>query len=494
MTAAQAISAAGDLAGEVLQELEVGYTIKLIISQDRLRIFVQVEIDEPGYLCAAERVIKFVTDSRVFLTPEEKQRLPAVAALVTNGNQVPVLLAEGLAPRLPRRELLWQVNLEAEQPGARETVDHRDVTQFVRARAGQPLCELVVVAAEDGRDVFGDLLLCPPTAVADVSLPEAGPGVMLSPDGRTLLAQHDGCVQRVGGRLTVRRLYEVDGNLDFKVGNIDFDGRVTIKGDVLPGFQVKATGDVAITGMVENASIEAGQHLSIRGGVAGRGGTRLQAGGRVEARYLRAVGVESGEGVVVTAECVDAQIVCSGDVCVHKGAIIGGSVRAGGDVRANLLGSEMGVATSITAGHGGPVERALGEARAALTSLQSQVKNDEKALGLYRNPPGGVAALSPAKQKLIAVLEQTLADRERSVAAQRAKIEELLASYGQNSGRVIVGGRVYPNVTIRIGDLSRTITRPEDGPLEFYADLQKGMVEMVSSPATGAGEVGSRRP
>src|SRR5437762_91037 len=162
MTAAQAISAAGDLAGEVLQELEVGYTIKLIISRDRLKIFLRVEIDEPGHLCPPERVTKFVTDSRVFLTADEKKRLPVLGAAVTV-------------------------------------------------------------------------------------------------QGRTLIAQHDGGVQRVGGKLTVSKLYEVDGNVDFKVGNVDFDGRVTIKGDVLPGFNVKATGDVAITGMVENASIEAGQ-------------------------------------------------------------------------------------------------------------------------------------------------------------------------------------------------------------------------------------------
>jgi uncharacterized protein (DUF342 family) len=425
-------------------------------------------------------VIKFVTDSRVFLNADEKKRLPALAEAVRDGNEIPVLLAEGLAPQRPARELRWHVDLEPERPDEHHSVDHRDVTQFVRAAAGQPLCELLVTAAEDGRDVFGDLVMCPPTAVPDVALPEAGPGVILQ--GRTLVAQHDGCVQRAGGRLTVRKLYEVAGNVDFKVGNIDFDGRVTITGDVLPGFSVKATGDVAITGMVENASIEAGQHLSIKGGVAGRGTTRLQAGGRIEARYLRGTSVEGGERVVVTAECVDSQIACEGDLLVEKGTIIGGSVRAGGDVRANLLGSDMGVATSITAGHGGAAERALGEARAALTALQNQVKNDEKALALYRNLPGGLAALSAPKQKLVAVLEQTLGDRERAVATQRQKIDELLASSAQSSAKVVVGARIYPNVTIRIGELSRTITRPEEGPLELYADLQKGTLETRRTP------------
>jgi uncharacterized protein (DUF342 family) len=489
-TAATTISAAGDQAGEVLQELEIGYTIKLIISRDRLRIFLRVEIDEPGHVCPAERVIKFVTDSRVFLSPDEKKRLPDLAASVVNGNEIPLLLADGLPPQLPGRSLRWHVDLDATRPSGQQSVDHRDVTQFLRAAKGQLLCELLVSSAEDGRDVFGDLVMCPPTPVSDVSLPAAGPGVVLSPNGRQLLAEHDGCVQRVGGAVTVRKLYEVEGNVDFKVGNIDFDGRVTIKGDVLPGFNVKATGDVAITGMVENASIEAGQHVCIRGGVAGRDATRLKAGGRVEARYLRGLAVESGEGVLVTAECVDANVTTAGDVLVDKGTIIGGTVRAGGDVRAALLGSDMGVATAITAGFGGEAERTLGEARAALTNLQGQLKNDEKALGLYRNAPGGVSSLSPVKQKLVSVLEQQLVERERALEAQRHKIEELMASFGQVGGKVVVNQRVYPNVTIRIGDYSRTITRIENGPLEFYADPQKGTLEMrpLDPPAAPAGK------
>jgi uncharacterized protein (DUF342 family) len=460
----------GDISGEVLQELEIGYTIKLIISRDRLKIFLQVEIDEPGHTCPPDRVVKYVNDSRVALNAEDKKRLPTLADAVTNGNPVPVLLCEGIAPQLPRRELRWHVDLTPVE----RSVDLRDVTQFVRAKAGQPLCDLVVMSAEDGQDVFGDLIVCPPTKVAELSLPAAGPGCALSADGRTIVAQYDGCVQLAGGTLTVRKLYEVEGNVDFKVGNVDFDGRVTIKGDVLPGFQVKASGDVAITGMVESASIEAGQHVYIRGGVAGRNGARLKAGGRIEARYLRTISVESIEDVVVVAECVSSEIATSGAVLVEKGTIIGGSVRAGGDVRAASLGSDMGVATSITAGHGGPVEKALIEARTGLASLQALLKNDEKALSLYKNP----AALPPAKQKLAGILQQQLVEREKALEAQRKKIEELTATYSQNGSKVVVAQRIYPNVTIRIGDFSRTVTRIEEGPLEFYADLQKGTLEL----------------
>jgi uncharacterized protein (DUF342 family) len=465
----------GDISGEVLQELEIGYTIKLIISRDRLKIFLQVEIDEPGHTCPPDRVVKYVNDSRVALNAEDKKRLPTLADAVTNGNPVPVLLCEGIAPQLPRRELRWHVDLAPVE----RSVDLRDVTQFVRAKTGQPLCDLVVMSAEDGQDVFGDLIVCPPAKVSEVQLPTVGPGCALSPDGKSILAQHDGCVQLAAGALTVRKLYEVEGNVDFKVGNVDFDGRVTIKGDVLPGFQVKASGDVAITGMVESASIEAGQHVYIRGGVAGRNGARLKAGGRVEARYLRTISVESIEDVVVVAECVSSEIATSGAVLVEKGTIIGGSVRAGGDVRAASLGSDMGVATSITAGHGGPVEKALIEARTGLASLQALLKNDEKALSLYKNP----AALPPAKQKLAGILQQQLVEREKALEAQRKKIEELTATYSQNGSKVVVAQRIYPNVTIRIGDFSRTVTRIEEGPLEFYADLQKGTLEM--RPLTG---------
>lgn len=43
--------------------------------------------------------------------------------------------------------------------------------------------------------------------------------------------------------------------LIIRPGNIDFPGEVRIKGDVKPGFSVKAKGDILIGGVIEAATV-----------------------------------------------------------------------------------------------------------------------------------------------------------------------------------------------------------------------------------------------
>ena len=58
-------------------------------------------------------------------------------------------------------------------------------------------------------------------------------------------------------------------NVNLKTGNIDFEGSVLVRGEVLAGFQVIATRDVIVKGIVENAKIVAGRDIIISGGVIG---------------------------------------------------------------------------------------------------------------------------------------------------------------------------------------------------------------------------------
>jgi len=49
---------------------------------------------------------------------------------------------------------------------------------------------------------------------------------------------------------------EIDGDVDFKKGNINFDGFVTIKGTVADGFSVVAVKDVEILGTIGIGSVK----------------------------------------------------------------------------------------------------------------------------------------------------------------------------------------------------------------------------------------------
>ena len=79
-----------------------------------------------------------------------------------------------------------------------------------------------------------------------------GKGFLLSEDQVHYSASYAGEVTvDIDKRLEVNELLIIQGNVDVSTGNIFFMGNVLIKGDVLTGYQVRATGKIQICGHIE---------------------------------------------------------------------------------------------------------------------------------------------------------------------------------------------------------------------------------------------------
>jgi uncharacterized protein len=469
-------AATGKVGGVCAQELDKDWTLQMVISPDRLAAYLVVELNGDGKDCPPERVPDFVAKCGVRLSREEAAALPAIATAIRKGTKQPVRIASGQAPRAATRSIKWFVSMQSPRHAVTArgaSVDTREVSHFVSATTGQRLCQLQATPAVDGRDVFGEPIPVPvdPEAAKEAPTLKLGKGVAFAEDGFTAVAQLDGSVELEGGVLTVARVLTVKGNVDFKIGNVDFNGDVSVAGDVLPGFRIKATGDVRVGGVVERASIETTGKILVRGGVAGRHSATLKAAGNIEARYLHMIAVDSGESITIHSECLESHISAGKDITVEQGSIIGGSARARGNVRAAIVGSEMGVPTIITAGRDNPAHTELTAARKALNVLVEAAKKDQSAVQLVEGQHCPGQSLPPARAQMLAVLKGQLAHREEEVNAQRAVVADLLASYAERAGVVEIKRKVHANVTIRIGDYSRVIAVDQEGPLTFYPDV-----------------------
>src|SRR5699024_2292633 len=84
-----------------------------------------------------------------------------------------------------------------------------------------------------------------------------GKNIDLSDDGLQLFAAIDGRVELIANKIHVYNTLEINGDVDTSTGNIDFVGNVTINGNVLTGFEVKAQGHIIVSGVVEGANLYA---------------------------------------------------------------------------------------------------------------------------------------------------------------------------------------------------------------------------------------------
>src|SRR5208337_5226117 len=105
-------------------------------------------------------------------------------------------------------------------------------------------------------------------------------------DGGRVIASCDGRFQVTADSFWVDEVLDILGDVDLRVGNIDFPGDVVIRGEIRDGFAVKAGKSILCTGVIGAARIECGGNLVSQRGIVGREKAVIKAGGAVEAKFL----------------------------------------------------------------------------------------------------------------------------------------------------------------------------------------------------------------
>lgn len=292
--------------------------------------------------------------------------LDDAVALFAGGQplEAPVRVARGLAPSASRNARI-EVLVDTTQSSAprvradgsvdfHEVATHRSVEPAtVLARRDPP------VAGVPGRDVYGRAIQV--AAARDLSLSRnQGKGTAI--EGEDLVAVLAGRPVITRDRIDILPVYEVKGDVGFGVGNIDFPGDVVIRGDVQPGFTVRAGGTVTIQGIADRATISAGHDIAARG-ITGDQTCSLEAGGDVIAHYLHNVTLRAGGRLRVQREIVNCRVECARVEVPAGGRIVGGRISARDEIIAGTIGSNQSTTTIVEVlsrceGHRGVVRAA----------------------------------------------------------------------------------------------------------------------------------------
>ena len=128
-----------------------------------------------------------------------------------------------------------------------------------------------------GKDVRGEEVKAEPGKRASLT---AGSGTALTAGGTELRATRAGALRFSGDRIEVSDLIRVSGNVDFEMGSVECEGSVTVEGDVMPGFRIRAGGDVSIGGVVDSAEVKAAGTVTVRQGVIVAAGSRPEENSR----------------------------------------------------------------------------------------------------------------------------------------------------------------------------------------------------------------------
>ncbi|MBN1497822.1 MAG: FapA family protein [Spirochaetes bacterium] len=353
------------------------------------------------------------------------------------------------------------VSFEEDESGK---VDFRNLELLENVVVGQVLA--VKVPAEQGvpgRTVTNRII--PARPGKDVKI-QYGKGTILSEDGTELTAEINGQVTFKVGKISVEPIYVVNGDVSLETGNIVFLGSVIIAGSVQDNFEVKAAGNIEVRGTVQKAFIEAEGDIIVFQGITGREQAKIEStGGSVFAKFIQNATVIA-EGDVIVPEGVMHSNVDAGGRIVTMGKrarIVGGSIRAGDEVNARFLGTDVSTRTDIRVGIHPKLLQQLSDLtgmKEKIEEEQSQLKLNLRTLETQKRNAGG--KFPPEREKLLKDMQarnQKLNERMEEI---RGELEEVNTYIGmiEHKGKVCAERTAYPGVGIYIKDKSFLLKDP----------------------------------
>jgi len=320
---------------------------------------------------------------------------------------------------------------------------------------------------------------------------------IIEKDGKILYySTIEGSVEIVGGSgITVNKMYEIKGNVDYSTGNVEFNGDVHIKGSVMSGFKIKAEGNIIVNGMVnQGAELISNGNISVKQGVVGRNyDTKLTSTGVVIAQYIQNSTIQAGSDIVVKDYIMNCIVKSRGEVITPdrdsslkgKGSIFGGETIALKGIIANSIGSDLAKSTKVIIGVDFEFDKKIKNINKGLNYCEQEISKISKFLRLgfenFDTLKQRIAKLPKEKRKKFLVAFVKLNELHKLKDDLKKKKNEMIKEVDKLSknARIVVNKKLYPRVNIQIGD-AKTKTEKELSRVKLKASKDAKNVVFVN--------------
>ena len=334
------------------------------------------------------------------------------------------------------------------------SVDFKNLNLFTIVQEGDLLAEKVPATPSiPGIDVLGNEING--KSGKDIPLP-VGKNVQVV-DGNTLVAMIPGQLLIANHKINVVPVMEIKEDIDVSTGNIEFMGDIIVRGSVQPGFSVKADGNVEIFGTISGATVE-GKNVIIKMGIQGMHRGYIKAKESVVAKFIENATVHAGTDIMVSDVVLNSRISAGKKIMVEgrRGLIVGGTVMAGEEIRAKVVGTHMATVTTLEVGVNPMLREEYQHVRTEIKKVDINLEKAKKALIILKSMDQ--STLPPDKREMLLKLTKAqfhLVGQGETMRSRMAVIQGEFA--GMLDGRIKVADTIYPGVKVVVGTLVKPI-------------------------------------
>jgi len=435
-----------------------GYFLTLSITPDTVECKCAYKPNSAGAPMAYDDLLNYFKQAKIVEGIDNTAVSALLTAATSNQPVSDLVLARGMS-MIPGEDGILQLAVEdalniskSVAVDEKANVDLRVVQQFYNVVPDQLIARIIPPGkGTSGMSVLRTVIEALP---GKPMIPVLGTNVRISENGDMVYADSEGRVAIKGAEISVENTYVVKGNVDFKVGNIVFNGFVEIKGDVLDDFSIKATKGIKIQGNIGLSTIESSGDIAFCG-MSGQSKGVIRCGGSITANFINDTAVYCDGDIIVENEIRNCHIHCLGSIKINKGVLAGGDYMALGGIESSTIGTVSSLHTHIAAG-------VHYRDQAELTRLFNELKV------LISNYTNNKASADPKE------FARCRAEITEQVQQLRTK------EYPERNPKINVKKTLYEKVNITLGNISEDNREERKGPLSIIENTVEGGLRFLN--------------
>lgn len=429
------------------------FEIIVRISDDYYKAFVSVEFNAPSVKIKPDEIVSVLKDKNIVfgLKYNVIERICSESKTVFNE-----MIAEGI-PHENGSDAKIELKFNKEhraKPQILEDgrVDFKNMGFVEIVRTGDILAtKIPLTKGKNGTTVTGKVIRAKDGKEAVFKI---GKNVKLSSDGLSVISEVDGTIVYDNDKFSVIQMLEIKGDIGVETGNISFQGQVIVNGNVTSGYEVVCEGDLVINGVVEGATLKSGGNLTISRGIQGHDTADITCFGQLTSNFINSATVYC-KGDIEAGAIMNSNVKSDGKITVKgkKGLIVGGEITSKSDIEANIVGSEMGIITSIKLGVDIEVIEELKTLTHEVKELIDMHDKLDKSIKLLKmkvdqNPEDERSKFMHNKYS------QSFIELDSTLSDKRLRLKMLNELVNNIRGAQLKARTIYPGTRVKIGSTS----------------------------------------
>lgn len=427
----------------------------IIISKDNTEVILKLSPPFGGEAITEDDVFAYLKRNNIVFGVKEDVVKEIINKGIYNEN---IVIAVGSKPADGENgeiEYFFDASEGKARPKINEEgdVDFKELNLFQQCRAGDSLArKRPATAGIPGRMINGEYVV--PKPGKDIPLPI---GLNTKPDSNDpnlIIATTDGQPKLINKKVNVIPIVEITGDVDFSTGNINFTGAVNVRGNVISGFSVKATGDVTIGACVEACTIECGGNLTIKQGISGMDKALIICRGTLATKFIYNATVYCDGDIFVDESIMYSKVSASGKVEVmgKKGYIMGGITRATKTITCNQTGTPTATPTILEVGGSPTMREEMEKLEAEIKEAEKIAEMQSKSIENIERRGKQVDKDEELKQRMLMLSRDRFAllSKLRAFKEKKEDLEEKLINLSSRSFKINVKKTTLPGTKITI--------------------------------------------